>query len=147
MSNFKRQAIVSISAIAGAQLAGILLSPSSPGQSSSCLQSASESISAAQQNVQSTFNPPPNSEGTGYYDVRTRRDEPTFPVGHYQATAPVPTAAAEPVTRTEAVPLSAPASPVSQPVQMSSVLPEFTQAEYEVIEARAIAAGMYNRER
>ncbi len=146
MSKIPRQAIVSIAAVAGAQLAGILLSPTSPGQSSVCLQWAAESISAAQQNLQYAVSPPPIAEGS-YYDVRTRRDEPTYPVGQYQATAPVPTAVSEPVARTETVPLSATTPSVSPSVPMSSVMPELTQAEYEEVEARAIAAGMYTRER
>ena len=72
MSNIQRRAILPIAAIVGAQLVNVVLSRPQPGQSSSCLQWASEAVANAEQRLTGSSAPPTATDG--YFDVRLQRD-------------------------------------------------------------------------
>jgi hypothetical protein len=102
MSKILRQSIVPIAAVAGAQLINLVVSPAQPGQSSSCLQWASEAVNDTSARLQRTFNPPyvPEGMSEGEYnqlrevfhtdDIRLSQPQPT--AAQPGATAPTATA-------------------------------------------------------
>jgi len=145
MSKIPRQAIVSVCAIAGAQLANLVVPTGvQTAQSSSCLQWASESISAVQQNVQYAVNPPPISE-QGYYDVRTKRDESVQPLDQSQADAVAPGATADAAHGTQALPLS-PGMQSARPSAEMSMIPDLTESQYQAARRAMPPTGAYSHE-
>lgn len=155
MSKFKRPAIVSLAAIAGAQLSAIAFSPQ-PGQTSGeCLQWAQDTIKQATGEQAE----PERTDPMTYWDVRTHREERLYPVGqapavpHAQAPLPAqaPTAAlstpAAPAVRVAPVPLS-PGVATPQPVAVEPASPGYVTGDAALDAAvadidRAVDNGTY----
>lgn len=134
MSKILRQSIVPIAAVAGTQLVYLILSPPSPGQSSSCLQWASEAVNVTSARLQRTFNPPYVPEGMTEGEYNQLRE--VFHTDDIRLSKPQPAAVK-----------SSSSAPAADHAQATAVSPAFlpnglTEEEYQS-RRRAIAEGAY----
>lgn len=107
MSNFKRQAIVSLAAIAGAQLSAIVLSSQPAQTSSECLQWAAEGINHA---IRKPADP---LDGRNYWENDVWADSQP------QASATPSAVAPQPLARTQAPPVPSGVGATSAPITIA----------------------------